>query len=405
MQILPAVVVGAKAAFAASAPSTSPSPLKRNATAALQGWTPESSGRGTWTLLWTCLSTIFVCLWVAVHLNIPAATDGNAKKHWRRFMWLVIGAFAPEWVSWMAVDQWMAARYTIKKIRELGHDWTNAQAFYLNMGGFVFKTRDGAVRTLDSPRFRWLIEHKHIEWPEPDKRPPAWYVTDGDIKDKSKADGLVKLVALLQVLWLVFQCIARAANRLPLSTLEITTVAYVACMLFSYAYWWNKPYDVAVATTIDLSHLSDAKLDEMRALVPGESDFVARTPNMFGTETRDDGWSSLIIGLLTIAFGAIHLAAWDFIFPTQAERVAWQVCACITTGMPILLVVVQASMSPFNLPENISDAITLASSWFFVILYLLSRTFLIVEIFLALRAQPPGVYETWVFVNYFFHLL
>src|SRR5579862_736635 len=177
MQILLAIL-GAKVALVSGS-----QPSSDNATVVLQGWTPESGGRGTWALLWSCLSTIFVCLWVAMHMNIPAAKDSRAKKYWRRFVWLVIGAFAPEWVSWMAVDQWMAARYTIKKIRELGHDWTKAQAFYLNMGGFVFKTRDGTVKTLDSPRFRWLIERKFIEWPEPNKRPPAWYVTEDDIKD------------------------------------------------------------------------------------------------------------------------------------------------------------------------------------------------------------------------------
>jgi hypothetical protein len=340
-----------------------------------------------------------------MHMNIPAATDSNAHKFWRRFAWLVIGAFAPEWVSWMAVDQWMASRYTVKKMQELGHDgWTKTQAFYLNMGGFVFRARDGTVKTLDPLRFRWLIERKHIEWPEPNKRPPAWYVTEGDIKDKSKADGLAKLVALLQVSWLVIQCITRAVYHLPLSTLEITTLAYVACMIFSYYFWWNKPYDVAIATSVDLDHLSDADLDEMRALVPDEKDFATKIDNMFGLEKRDDDWSTPIIALLTIAFGAIHLAAWNFVFPTQVERVAWRVCACIIAGTPIFVFIAVAALSPLKLSEKLDQTMVMTVIWLFVCLYLLSRTFLIIEVFLALRAQPPGVYETWESANYFVRL-
>jgi hypothetical protein len=340
-----------------------------------------------------------------MHVNIPAAKDSRATKFWRKFGWLVIGAFAPEWVAWMSIDQWIAARYSVKKMRELRHDdWTKIQAFYLNMGGFVFKARDETTKTLDPPRFRWLIEHKHLEWPESNKRPPAWYVTEDDIKDKSKADGFAKLLALLQTSWLIIQCIARGANHLPLSTLEITTIAYVTCMLFSYVFWWNKPYGVAVAKMVDLDHLSDAELDEMKTLVPEQDDFTSKIGNMFGSERReDDGGSTKWIVILAITFGAIHLAAWNFVFPTLVEQIMWRVCACITAATPFLLYLMIFFITSLELSEERDKILTEVATYSFVCLYIVSRTFLIVEVFLGLRALPSGVYETWDLANYFFH--
>jgi len=35
------------------------------------GWVPEPEGRGTVGLLWTCLSTLFICVWASLHLNVP----------------------------------------------------------------------------------------------------------------------------------------------------------------------------------------------------------------------------------------------------------------------------------------------------------------------------------------------
>jgi hypothetical protein len=37
----------------------------------VRGWISEPSGRGTASLLYNCLITIFLCVWSATHSNIP----------------------------------------------------------------------------------------------------------------------------------------------------------------------------------------------------------------------------------------------------------------------------------------------------------------------------------------------
>jgi hypothetical protein len=59
-----------------------------------------------------------------------------------------------------------------------------------------------------------------------------------NIDDKSKANTIQKALVLLQVSWMVCQCIARRICNLPLSLLEIHTVVHVACAVFLYACWF-----------------------------------------------------------------------------------------------------------------------------------------------------------------------
>lgn len=68
-----------------------------------------------------------------------------------------------------------------------------------------------------------------------------------EIEDKSKSDAFIKGIAVLQVLWLVVQVIARGAKGLPVSQLEIAVLAFAACACLTYAFSWAKPQNVAVA--------------------------------------------------------------------------------------------------------------------------------------------------------------
>ena len=37
----------------------------------VHGWQPEPSGRGTWSIVWSCLTTVLLCTWSALHLPVP----------------------------------------------------------------------------------------------------------------------------------------------------------------------------------------------------------------------------------------------------------------------------------------------------------------------------------------------
>lgn len=48
-----------------------------------------------------------------------------------------------------------------------------------------------------------------------------------DIEDKSKADALAKMLVLLQASWMLLQVLGRLLAHLPVTLLEVNTVAHV----------------------------------------------------------------------------------------------------------------------------------------------------------------------------------
>ena len=68
--------------------------------------------------------------------------------------------------------------------------------------------------------------------------------TEAEINDKGKKDWLAKSIVLIQTSWFVMQCIARAIKHLPVTHLEIVTLAYAAMNFVIYIFWWNKPLNV-----------------------------------------------------------------------------------------------------------------------------------------------------------------
>lgn len=60
-------------------------------------WRGEASGRGTWQILSTCLLTLLLCLWTAVHMNVPQEGQADAQ-FWKKAKWLLIALVYPELV-------------------------------------------------------------------------------------------------------------------------------------------------------------------------------------------------------------------------------------------------------------------------------------------------------------------
>lgn len=62
-------------------------------------WMPEPGERGTYSILSTCLITLGLCVWTAIHLNIPAHGEKWWQQTWRKFGWMMLGFLAPEMVG------------------------------------------------------------------------------------------------------------------------------------------------------------------------------------------------------------------------------------------------------------------------------------------------------------------
>jgi hypothetical protein len=58
----------------------------------------------------------------------------------------------------------------------------------------------------------------------------------------------------VQSVWLVVQCISRVSAGLPITQLELATMALVFCALLMYTLWWDKPFGVERRVTIHANY-------------------------------------------------------------------------------------------------------------------------------------------------------
>lgn len=101
--------------------------------------------------------------------------------------------------------------------------WTLTHSFYCIIGGFtIFPLESPKPFPVNSEQLLWLLKYGYIELPS---------ISLEELKDKSKSDSLLKSIAIFQALWFLIQCVGRYAQSLPTTTLEITTIAYVLCMI------------------------------------------------------------------------------------------------------------------------------------------------------------------------------
>lgn len=125
------------------------------------------------------------------------------------------------------------------RVTQIKH-WTLRHGFYCGMGGFFIAVPEDPSKpfSVTGLQLLWLLSNGFVRIPS---------ITSGEIKDKSKQDSLTKAIVFGQTLWFVAQCVGRGCQGLAVSTLEIITLAYIACMILWMVLWWRKPYDIGTA--------------------------------------------------------------------------------------------------------------------------------------------------------------
>ena len=204
-------------------------------------WVDEPDRRGTSGILTSCIGTMLLCVWTALHLNLPHPSSVkqrwyNNSQQWRKVRWLFLGWLAPELVVYTAWFQHREARKVMDlgiKVKDSAFDesrydghgakWSMVQAFYATMGGLVIDV-NGRDPFLPGQRRRMTLT------PDAVKFIAKWYaevlpdITEEDIRDRSKADALSKLIVCVQAAWFVAQSINRLASTLPITLIEVCHV-------------------------------------------------------------------------------------------------------------------------------------------------------------------------------------
>lgn len=534
-----------------------------------RGWVsePDVKQRGTANILYTCFFTVYACTWTALHLNITSRSLLSRHRLFRKFQWMIIAILAPEYITLTALVQRSSTVIALTATWPL-EERSRALVFYALMGGFELRFDDGTFHQLTYSEFRGLVRARFIDAP---------IISAEEVNDKNKGNWFTKSLALLQIGWFVIQLLARVAQHLETTPLELFTLGVVACTIISYMYWWAKPLDVNTSTPVSkgssfeiskqrffeplenyrwreeiLGSNCEPWFDALRAFVPSSLDrciseqrikgslapelqvgifddrrlpaFIGLHPSntpqkildLLGAlplltqdelaewETNYDGimalksvdravsqvdlaywgrrrdlftlsgtkkqgprppgprpggfWSdaffedrvihtssSLGLTFTCLVFGACHLLAWNYTFPSTTERVLWRVMSISCTALPMVLLVLDNASDWLNeklmktarpvlkqdnalcslleyLPKptrTIAGLIFRTGMNFFktlysgltsytasqtvLCLYILQRLYLLVAIFVSLRLAPASVYKTVDWSRYIPH--
>jgi len=222
---------------------TSRNPNNSSNSSSTQGWTPSPDGRGSFDIIWSCVSTIFLCSWTVLCVQVPALDEDEWVLFRRKFYLTCLGIAGPEFILMLAIGQWASARRSLKEFQLSGYkDWTMNHAFFADMGGFVLHPRDWTPFPIDAKQLHYLVVKGYLPYPAINKRV---------IADRNKIDGLVRFITVGQTLWFIANCITRSIQHLAITTLELTTVAFIFCTLGTSFCWAHKPADVDRAIILE----------------------------------------------------------------------------------------------------------------------------------------------------------
>lgn len=314
-------------------------------------WLPEPTQRGSWGLLSTCLTTIGLCVWTTVHLNIPG--HKHTKRHfWTKLGLAALGLFAPEIVTFYAFEEWrVQRRFHQKMVRHLNppssdktqspsassndtagagegvqarkYHWTQWHSFYATMGGFAFDNtgKEEEYPLPDHLTRATLMPHAlvYLAIHEPQLIPD---ISELSIRDKNKSEGIAKVIAFWQALWFAAQFLTRLIQGLHVSLLEFNTFLHVICAVISYfVFWFKKPLDVMEPTLIPVDSAETAELCAAMSVVSHMGRLPVEAYNI--EETSGEGLPMLHpSALATVALvKAPGLLQGHVLLPPMAEAV------------------------------------------------------------------------------------
>jgi hypothetical protein len=358
-----------------------------------RGWKPfPNAGRSTLGLLYSCGLTIFICCWSSLHMNVPGDAESKVTRFGRQVKWMLICIVIPEYLAWNAAEEFWHARILRTEFVNIPQlrGWSLAHGFLLKMGGISLKTAQGRHFRPSVQHFLDLVADGQVEVTD---------ISEEDIEDKSKASGIVKALSLVQILWFALGVLGRGIQRLPITTLELFTIAIIFCSILTYAFWWHKPRDIQRPFVLNLDTtvcLGDLKAktksnNYKRFQAPGErisftdnneTDSIASIPTLIL-------WGAILT--VVSSFGPWHLLGWNFYFNTPAEQFLWRFSSIGCTVLPVLLVLI---ISPMR--RTLGPASRIVLGWLMLVvicLYVLIRLYLLGECLANLRAVPVGVYE------------
>ncbi|KZP19179.1 hypothetical protein FIBSPDRAFT_744307 [Athelia psychrophila] len=432
------------------------SPPFPDATGSLASYDPTSDTcndlhhcRSLVGIVTSCVATIFACVWVAVHPNVPGPDQSLISRCFQSFKLVAATLLVPEWVLAWAMRQFLQAQKFAKILEDarnaageptLAHDRKSTQEGDTKSANssdrqgdqapgmrleerstpHVNSSRDstGGVSEIGQIGNSFDKNGKFYALSLVKRRslvPP----TADELEGMSKGDARSKSIAVFQTLWFVAQCIARRIENLAITNLEIMTLAYTVMTMAMYTAWWHKPHNVRCPIRVQMDEEffeftqdSDFKRKhsfewyDIIEYIIGDHDKLVELRN---EERVPTFWSSCwhfqckiplkadIVALSVAAvFGAVHCTAWSYAFPTLEQQWLWRGCAIAIAVIPLPMAATFVFLDPIGARWNNNRSAPMQRMCMVLgaLLYIPARIILLVLSFTTLRHLPLSAYQT-----------
>jgi hypothetical protein len=276
-------------------------------------------------------------------------------------------------------------------------------------------------------------------------------IDEQNVADRGKSDAFTKTFAIAQSSWLVVSSIARIHHGLAITELELATMAFIVCAFVMYIFWWNKPFGAEERCLMIAMELTDDErflvshgrvfpdepphLPAHRALYQpselirykrvsdldwrGFMDLVLDNNFTIGLDFKaEPGTVALYIS--GMAFSAVHVAAWNWQFPSPTVQLLWRVAsigALAASAYPFVLgtvmKVIAGGIEKFedSIPKRILSflASVFNDDFFFIVsafglgIYVICRLIILYLTFYCFTSMPSSVYEKLDWTGYIPH--
>ena len=364
------------------------------------GWMPTPDVRGTTDLLWSCFSTIALCVWTAIHLPIPSYSREKPKfsVNWRnwlrqkmkesRLVPALISFVVPEFLAFVAVQEFLKARATRKSLDLTSKGLTHS--FFLNMGGFCLRSPDGTLFQLDHSLLVNLANGSEAtsDSDETDPtsetsvrcHPECWIHGLDDLSergslgviehkatsdiDSANATGSIFFASHTEE-W-IHQLAKFDENDITALSKGDSSTKTIACF---QALWFvtqviSRVVESRAVTLLEVSTCSyvfcafityvawwkKPQNCSVPLMIDCSDDVIARLPRS-GYGDIEGTWAEFIwsgaswevplpfalsFNALPLCFGAIHVAAWKIALPSQIELWMWRSSTILCCGYPFV---------------------------------------------------------------------
>jgi predicted metallopeptidase len=164
------------------------------------------------------------------------------------------------------------------------------------MGGFMLYEGGKAHHTVTTAELKFCLENGEIN------------ITEKEIKDKGRSDAVSKGLVVVQTMWFILQCITRRVNALPITELELVTLAFAALNFATYSLWWNKPLNVECAVRVHRGQYEGEGKAEGKGIETGGSGVDKSVDNC---QNGDKLWGMILEDMDMEAIREVPHAIWN----------------------------------------------------------------------------------------------